>query len=37
MRSRTRRGTLLVVAAMLGLSCTADDPAPTHDGDLDPL
>lgn len=32
MRSRTRRRTLLVVTAMLGLSCTADDPAPTHDG-----
>jgi WD40-like Beta Propeller Repeat len=31
MRSRTRRGTLLVVAAMLGLSCTADDPDPTQD------
>ncbi len=32
MRSRTRRGTLLVVSAMLGLSCTAHDPAPTQDG-----
>lgn len=32
MRSRTRRGTLLIVSVMLGLSCTADDPAPTRDG-----
>ena len=32
MRSRTRRGALLVVSAVLGLSCTADDPAPTQGG-----
>ena len=32
MRPRMRRGTLLVVSAMLGLSCTADDRDSTQDG-----
>jgi WD40-like Beta Propeller Repeat len=32
MRFRARRGTLLVVSALLALSCAADDPAPMRDG-----
>ena len=35
MRSHIRRGTLLVIAGMLGLSCTADDATPTHHGDFE--
>lgn len=35
MKSRARRGVLLVVFVTLGLACTADDPAPVHDGALE--
>jgi hypothetical protein len=31
MRSGSRRGAVLVVSVMLGLSCTADDPTPLED------